>query len=31
MDDLKEAVARIERASTDVEGFRRFIAKGKVA
>lgn len=31
MDDLKEAVARLERASTDVEGFRRFIAKGKVA
>lgn len=31
MDDLREAVTRIERASTDVEGFRRFIAKGKVA
>jgi aspartate aminotransferase len=31
MDDLKEAVARIQRAANDVDGFRRFMAKGRVA
>lgn len=30
MDDLREAVTRIEAAADDVEGFRRFVAKGRV-
>jgi aspartate/methionine/tyrosine aminotransferase len=31
MADLQEAVARIERAANDADGFRRFMAKGRVA
>lgn len=31
MDDLREAVTRIEAAADDVEGFRRFVAKGRLA
>ncbi|MGZ5474486.1 MAG: pyridoxal phosphate-dependent aminotransferase [Thermoanaerobaculia bacterium] len=31
MADLEEAVARIERAANDADGFRRFMAKGRVA
>ena len=31
MDDLEEAMARIQRAAFDVDGFRRFMAKGRVA
>jgi aspartate aminotransferase len=31
MDDLREAVNRIEAASEDADGFRRFIAKGRFA
>jgi aspartate/methionine/tyrosine aminotransferase len=29
MDDLREAVTRIEAAASDVEGFRKFAAKGR--
>ncbi|MGZ8709498.1 MAG: pyridoxal phosphate-dependent aminotransferase [Thermoanaerobaculia bacterium] len=31
MTDLEEAVARIQRAANDADGFRRFMAKGRVA
>lgn len=31
MDDLREAVTRIEAASCDADGFRRFMAKGRFA
>lgn len=30
MDDLREAVSRIEAAANDVDGFRRFVAQGRL-